>query len=120
MNTIYKIFPEHIEMVSTVHAAPTPASTIKVEKTLVFQSYDEMLFILHNLKTDFLLHSCRIAYSNAARYRNILFALDNLIDIVRTTDICQAYVIKMLVSLLSFLNRLSFKTFEIQIFNKHE
>lgn len=120
MKKIYRIYSTHIEMVASVSRMPSPASTIREQRTIVFDSHEEMLFILRSIKGDFLLHSCQISYSNAVRYRNLLFAFDNLIDIVRTTDICQAYVIKMVVSLLSFLSRLSFKNFEIQIFNKNE
>ena len=120
MKTIYRIYPTHIEMVASVSRKPSLASTIREQRTIVFDSHDEMLFILRSLKGDFLLHSCQIAYSNAVRYRNLLFALDNILDIVRTTDICQVYVIKLVVSFLSFLSRLSFKNFEIQIFNKNE
>lgn len=110
MTTIYRIYPTYIEMVTSS----------KDHCILVSDSNDNLLYILHSIKRDFLFYLSEKCNSNFARYRNLLFALDILTDIVRTSNVRQSYVIKMLVILLSFLNRYSFNNFQFQIFNKHE
>lgn len=110
MLTIYRIHPTYIEMVTSS----------KEVSILVSDSKDNLLFILLSIKRDFLFYLSEKCNSNFARFRNLLFAIDKLIDIVRKSNVRQSDVIKLLVILLSFLNRYSFNNFQFQIFNKNE
>ena len=121
MITVYRIYPKYIEMATRSLRSHSDAPTIKEEEIIVSDCNDNMLSILLRIKRDILYFSLSVkSKSNFVCYRNFVFALDNLINIVRTSNVRHSHVIKMLVILLSFLNRYSFNNFEFQIFNKHE
>lgn len=120
MTTTYNIHSTYIEMVTFSSRGLSDASNINHESTIVSDSNDNMIFILTSIKRDFLFYLAEHSKSNFSRYTNLLFALDNLINIVRTSNVLHLHVIKLLVILLSFLNRYTFNNFEFQIFRNHE
>lgn len=103
--TTYKLFPEYIEMTSDI-------------TDVVFNSDEDVMFILQILATDFLLLSVKVrSFVHKKRYQNVYDMLTAIIKMCRYNIVSIDNVVSLVRGTLRFVVEGNYKDFQIFIYN---
>lgn len=103
--TTYKLFPEHIEMTSDV-------------TDVIFNSDQDLMFILQMLATDFLLLSVKVrSLVRKKRYQNVYDMLTSITKMCRYNIVSTDNVLSLVRGILRFVVEGNYKDFQIFIYN---